>query len=219
MPSEVARGTNLEDQSLPPAVPAGLPSELLQRRPDVLAAERRLHAQTALIGVAEAARFPSLSLTGMLGVKSSSLGEITATNRFVNLGTSLIAPIFNRGKSRQRVEVERERAQQLLNQYEQIILNAFREVEDALVAVETYRLEHEARLRQLDAAAAALEVAEVTYEGGLINYMDVLDIQRAFFGTELMVSEALQLRHSSVVQFYKALGGGWSPAETDEGGG
>jgi len=213
LPSDVARGASLTDQTFPPAVPAGLPSELLQRRPDILAAERRLHAQTAIIGVAEAARFPSLSLTAAFGVKSTSLGETTDGNIFVNLGANLLGPIFNAGRNKRRVEVERARTEQLLNQYEQIVLNAFREVEDALVGVETYRLESEARVRQVDAASGALEVAEARYEGGLTGYTEVLDLQRSLFGSQLQATEALQLHHSSIVQLYMALGGGWSVEE------
>jgi multidrug efflux system outer membrane protein len=213
LPSEVERGLSLAHQSFPPAVPAGLPSELLQRRPDILAAERRLHAQTARIGVAEAARFPSLSLTAAAGAKSTSLGDLTASNSFLNLAANLVGPIFSAGKSKARVEVERARTEQALNQYEQIVLNAFREVEDALVAVETYRGEHEVRLRQLEAANDAMEVAEVRYEGGLTSYMEVLDLQRSLFSAQLMASEALQLHHTSIVQLYRALGGGWSVEE------
>jgi multidrug efflux system outer membrane protein len=219
LPSDVARGVTLSEQALPPAVPAGLPSELLQRRPDILAAERRLHAQTARIGVAEAARFPSLSLTGSFGAKSSSLGEFTATNTFLNLGASLIGSIFNAGKNKARVEVERARTVQLLNQYEQITLNAFREVEDALIAVETYRAEHEVRLRQLEAARGAMEVAQARYDGGLTSYMEVLDLQRSLFNTQLKASEALQLHHTSIVQLYEALGGGWNVEDAVEGSG
>jgi multidrug efflux system outer membrane protein len=218
LPSDVARGASLAEQVLPPAVPAGLPSELLQRRPDILAAERRLHAQTAIIGVAEAARFPSLSLTSAAGVKSTTLGETTDVNFFWNLGANVLGPIFNAGKNKRRVEVERARTEQLLNQYEQIVLNAFREVEDALVGVETYRLENEARLRQVDAASGALEVAEARYEGGLTSYMEVLDLQRSLFGSQLQATEALQLHHSSIVQLYMALGGGWSVEEDEEEG-
>jgi multidrug efflux system outer membrane protein len=217
LPSDVARGSSLSDQTFPPDVPAGLPSELLQRRPDVLAAERQLHAQTARIGVAQAARFPSLSLTASGGVKSSSLGEITASNSFLNIGANLFAPIFDAGGRKARVEVERARTEQLLNQYEQVILNAFREVEDALVAVETYRMEHEIRLRQRASAQEGLEVAQALYDGGLSSYMEVLDLQRAVFGTALMVSETLQLHHSSVVQLYRALGGGWTVEVGAEG--
>jgi multidrug efflux system outer membrane protein len=213
VPSEVRRGLSLAEQSIPPAVPAGLPSELLQRRPDVLTVERLLHAQTARIGVAEASRFPSLNLTTAFGAKSSSLGEVRSGNIFFNFGANILGPIFNRGKLKANVEVERARTEQVLNQYEAVVLNAFREVEDALVAVQTYRLEHEARLRQLDAAQSALSTTVVLYEGGLISYMEVIDLQKGVFGAELMASEALQLHHSSIVQLYKALGGGWTPPE------
>jgi len=213
LPSEVARGLPLTEQTFPPEVPAGLPSELLLRRPDVLSVERALHAQTALIGVADAARFPSISLTAALGVKTTSLGDVVASNSFLNLGANLLGPIYNAGRSKSRVEVERAKAEQLLNQYEQVVLNAFREVEDALVAVETYRLEHEARLRQLQAAREGLDAAEALFEGGLISYSEVLGLQRAQFGSRLIVSEALQLHHSAIVQLYRALGGGWTVEE------
>jgi len=219
LPSEVARGSSLTEQTFPPEVPGGLPSELLERRPDVLTAERQLHAQTARIGVAQAARFPSLSLTASGGVKSSSLGEITASNSFLNIGANLLAPIFDAGGRRARVEVERARTEQLLNQYEQVILNAFREVEDALVAVETYRVEHEIRLRQRESAQEGLDVAQALYDGGLSSYMEVLDLQRAVFSTELILSQTLQLHHSSVVQLYRALGGGWTVEAEAEGDG
>ncbi len=216
LPSEIQRGNSLAEQRFPPEVPAGLPSELLQRRPDVLAAERALHAQTALIGVAQAARFPSLSLTAATGVKTTSLGELTSTNTFLNLGGNIVGPIFNAGKSRARVEAEKAKTEQALNRYEQVVLNAFREVEDALVSVQTYRSEHEARLRQLDAAREGLEVAEALFEGGLASYMEVLDLQRAYFGAELMASESLQLHHSAIVRLYKTLGGGWAVEEGAE---
>ena len=218
LPSDVARGSSLTEQTFPPEVPVGLPSELLERRPDVLAAERQLHAQTAKIGIAQAARFPSLSLTASGGGKSSSLGEITASNSFLNIGANLLSPIFDAGGRKARVEVERARTEQLLNQYEQVVLSAFREVEDALVAIETYRLEHEIRLRQRESAREGLEVAQALYDGGLSSYMEVLDLQRAVFNTELMASETLQLHHSSVVQLYRALGGGWT-VEAESGTG
>ncbi len=210
LPSEVERGASLEDQVFPPAVPAGLPSELLRRRPDVAMVEAALHAQTAIIGVAEAARFPSLSLTAAAGVKSSRLGAFTSSNPFLLLGANLFGPLFNSGRNKARVEVERARTEQVLNQYEMVVLNAFREVEDALVAVETFRTEHEVRLRQLATARRALEAAEARYEGGMTSYMEVLDLQRSLFSTELKASESLQLHHSAIVQLYRALGGGWT---------
>ena len=103
----------------------------------------------------------------------------------------------------------------MLNQYEQTVLNAFREVEDALVSVETYRQEHEARVRQSVAARAALSTVETLYDGGLVSYQEVLDLQKGVFGAELQASEALQQHHTAIVRLYKALGGGWSPPESE----
>lgn len=213
VPSGIDRGWSLVDQGLPPTVPPGLPSELLQRRPDVLATERLLHAQTARIGVAEAARWPSLSLTGTLGVKRTALGEAQSTNLFANIGGNVAGAILDAGRRKSAVDVEIARAEQALAQYELAVLNAFREVEDALVAVETYREEYEVRLGQLAAAREALDVANVLYEEGLVDLMVVLDLQRSLFGTQLRVSEVLQLHHGAVVQLYRALGGGWNPRE------
>jgi multidrug efflux system outer membrane protein len=213
LPASVARGQSLADQQFPPTVPAGLPSELLQRRPDIQAAERALHAQTARIGIAEANRFPKLSLSILGGGKVSTLGESQGNNAFVNFGTSLLAPIFNRGALQAVADVERVRTEQLLNQYEQAVLNAFREVEDALISVETYQLEHEARLRQAEASRRALSSVEALYEGGMVTYQEVIDLQRGVFGADLQVSQALQLHHGAIVQLYKALGGGWTPPE------
>ena len=211
-PGAVALGLDLQDQVFPPEIPAGLPSELIQRRPDILQAERRLAAQTARIGVAEALKFPSLSLTGSAGV-SGDLADGSVATGFLNLGANLLGPIFNAGKNQRRVDIEVARAEQLLNQYQQTILTALREVEDAIAATYTYRSEYEARLRQVDAAARAADLSWARYEGGMTSYLEVLDLQRSQFSAELAASEALQLHLSSIVELYKALGGGWTAPE------
>jgi multidrug efflux system outer membrane protein len=213
LPAEIARGATLAEQRFPPVIPPGLPSELLQRRPDIQAAERALHAQTARIGVAEANRWPSLNLSAMFGGKISTAGQSRGSNIFFNMGANLVAPIFNRGALKAVSDAERARTEQLLNQYEQAVLNAFREVEDAMVSVETFQLEHAARVRQVEASRQALASVETLYEGGMVSYQEVIDLQRGVFGSELQASEALQLQHSAVVQLYKALGGGWTPPE------
>jgi len=207
-PEGIQRGLILTEQVFPPEVPVGLPSELVQRRPDILQAERRLAAQTARIGVAEALKFPSLSLTGSAGVSGDLTGGSLGTG-FLNLGANLLGPIFNAGKNERRVEIEVARTEQLLNQYEQTILTAFREVEDALVANYTYRDEYEARRRQVESATNAANLSWVRYEGGMTSYLEVLDLQRSQFSAELQASAALQQQLASVVQLYKALGGGW----------
>ena len=203
-PLTIERGVELKDSPELPEIPAGLPSALLSRRPDVLAAERKLHAQTARIGVAEALKYPQLNLTADLGAEFTDI-----TNSFTSLGAQIFGPLFNAGKNQRRVEVEQARTEQLLNAYEQTFLVALREVEDALVATETYELELAARLRQLKSARSAAKLSWVRYEGGLTSYLEVLDLQRSLFSSQLKASETLQLRLTSQVQLYQALGGGW----------
>ena len=208
-PESIERGLTLAEQAAPPEIPVGLPSELVQRRPDILQAERRLAAQTARIGVAEALKFPSFTLTGTAGV-SSDLNDGGLTAGFLGLGAQLLGPLFNAGKNQRRVEIEQARTEQLLNQYEQTILTAFREVEDAIVATTTYRDEYEARQRQVESATNAADLSWVRYEGGMTSYLEVLDLQRSQFSAELAASQTLQLHLSSIVELYKALGGGWT---------
>jgi multidrug efflux system outer membrane protein len=203
-PTDIPRGLSLSEQLIPPEIPTGLPSELLERRPDVLEAERRLHAQTARIGVAEALRFPQFNLNADLGAQFDD-----QTTGIFGLGAQLFGPIYNAGENKRRVEVEQARTEQLLNAYEQTILNAYREVDDALVAVRTYEAELGARRRQMEAARNAAELSWVRYDGGRTSYLEVLDLQRSFFSSQLKASEALQLQLTSVVGLYQALGGGW----------
>jgi multidrug efflux system outer membrane protein len=210
----VARGLELQQQTVPPDIPAGLPSELLQRRPDVLAAEASLAAQTARIGVAEALRWPSISLTGSLGFESDDLSTLTDSGSdFWSFGGGILQPLFNSGRNRDRVAAEVARTEQALLNYEQTVLRAFAEVEDALVAVRTYRREHEARVRQVVAARNAARLSRARYDGGVTSYLEVLDIERSLFNAELSESQTLRLYINSVIELYKALGGGWTPDE------
>lgn len=212
-PTPIARGYALGEQEWDPAIPAGLPSDLLTRRPDVVEAERRLHAQTARIGVAQALKFPQFNLLGDLGGIFDSAGN----TGFFNLGAEFFGPLFNAGANQRQVEVEMARTEQLVNRYEQTILAAYREVNDAMIAVRTYRLEYGARALQTNAARNAAELSWVRYEGGLTSYLEVLDVQRSLFSSELKASEALQLELSSVVRLYVALGGGWVPEQNTTG--
>lgn len=215
-PGAIPRGLALRQQVLPPGIPAGLPSELLQRRPDVLASEAQLAAQTARIGVAQAARWPSLSLTGALGFESDDLSTLTdGGSDFWNAGVGILAPVFNAGRNKSRVEVEKARTEQALLAYEQTVQRAFREVEDALVAVRTYRDEHAARRRQVAAARSAAMLSRARYDGGVTSYLEVLDTERSLFNAELTESQTLRLYINAIIELYKALGGGWKP-ESDE---
>jgi len=213
-PGNIARGDELIDQIFPPAVPAGLPSELLERRPDVLAAEQLLAAQVARIGVAQALRFPQLSLTGTAGLASNDLSELIDSDASIwNLGANLLQPLFTGGKNKQRVEIEKARAEQLLRQYELTVLQSFREVEDALVAIRTYRDEGMAREMQTRAATNAAMLSRARYNGGVTSFLEVLDTERSLFQAELATSEVRRSRLVAVVSLYKALGGGWLPEE------
>ncbi len=204
-PMGIPRGSKLQDLIKPPELPAGLPSELLRRRPDILIAERNLNAQTARIGVAEALKFPQLNLTSNLGAIFT--GDFTG---FFDIGADLFGPLFNSGENQRLVDIEVARTKQLIHQYEQTILTALREVEDALVAVRTYEHEFAARKRQLEAATNASRLSWVRYENGVTSYLEPLDLDRSLFTSQLRASETLQLKLTSVIQLYEALGGGWN---------
>jgi len=193
-------------------VPAGLPSELLERRPDVRLAEQQLAAQTARIGVAEAIRFPSLSLTGSLGLASDDLsGFFSSDNKTWGLSAGLIAPVFNAGRNKRRVEVEVARTEQALLSYQQTVLQALREVEDSLISVETYEREVVARANQKKAASSAAMLSRARYDGGVTSYLEVLESERSLFNAELLASTTHREQLVSYVTLYKALGGGWRP--------
>ena len=211
-PSQIARGRSLTEQIMPPVVPAGLPSELLQRRPDVVQAEQQLVAATARIGVAKAERFPKLSLTGILGVASPQLTDLGSPGTdFGILAPFVTGPLLNAQTLGFQQRAAEAQAKQAVAQYEQTILVAFREVEDALVGVSTAREQAAAQERQVKALQSALHLANVRYKGGLENYLEVLIAQRSLFVTELALADTHRLHLVSVVQLYKALGGGWSP--------
>ena len=211
-PGPIVRGLALDQQATPPDIPSGLPSELLQRRPDVLASEASLAAQTARIGVAEALRWPSISLTGSLGVESQDLSELFDDGSdFWSVGGNIFAPLINSGAGRARVDAEIARTEQALLSYEQTVQRAFAEVEDALVAVRTYKDEHEARSLQVTAARSAAFLSRARYDGGVTSYLEVLDSERSLFSAELSESQTLRLYVNSIIELYKALGGGWFP--------
>ncbi|MBP7146997.1 MAG: efflux transporter outer membrane subunit [Acidobacteria bacterium] len=209
-PGPVPRGPSLVEQELPPEIPAGLPAELLQRRPDLLQAEHQLHAQMARIGVAEALRWPTLSLTAAGGTESTELSDLGKSDtRFFNLAANIFGPLFEFGRNKRRVEVQRARADELLLAYEQNVLAALREVEDELVAVRTYRAERAVRLGQVESSTAAARLARARYDTGVSSYLEVLDVERSQFDAELRASEALANQYASLVSLYAALGGGW----------
>ncbi|MBM4119834.1 MAG: efflux transporter outer membrane subunit [Nitrospira sp.] len=215
-PHRIQRGRALTEQVMPLEVPPGLPAELLQRRPDIMQAERELHAVTARIGVAKAERFPKISIGGILGVSSPQLDQlITKEGHFAVVGPGFTAPLFNAqvlGFQQKAVEAQ---AKQAVARYEQTILTSLKEVEDALVAVRTAREQRLAQVQQVDALRSALHLANLRYKGGLANYLDVLVAQRNLFEAELALSGSHRLHLVSIVQLYKSLGGGWQPADNE----
>ncbi len=216
-PGPIVRGRSLTEQVFPPAIPAGLPSELLQRRPDLVQAEQDLAAVTARIGAAKADRFPKLTITGILGVASPQFSRLIANETaFGVAGPSLAGPLLNAQALGFQQEAVEAQARQALAQYEQSILVAFREVENALVAVRTAREQRNAQAEQVESLQSALRQATLRYKSGLANYLDVLIAQRNLFEAELSLTSTHRLHLVSVVQLYKALGGGWSPKDSDQ---
>ena len=210
-PDEIAREQSNIYSLKPIDVPAGLPSRLLERRPDVRVAEQQLAAQTARIGVAEAIRFPSLSLTGSLGLASDDLsGFFSSDNKTWGLSAGLIAPVFNAGRNKRRVEVEVARTEQALLHYEQTVLQSLREVEDSLISVDTFEREALARDNQQKSAASAAMLSRARYDGGVTSYLEVLESERSLFRAELLASSTHREQLVSYVTLYKALGGGWA---------
>jgi multidrug efflux system outer membrane protein len=211
----IPRGASLTEQIMPPEVPAGLPSDLLQRRPDILMAEQDLAAATANIGVAEAERFPAVSLTGNVGVSALQLTGFAAQGPFGAFGAlgSISAPLLNATALGYQVKATEAKMRQALAAYQRTILLAFQDVENALIAVQKGREKRVAQEQQVEALQSALSFAMQRYQGGRASYLDVLTAQRNLFTAELARADTRRAQLTSMVHLYKALGGGWSPDE------
>jgi len=198
----------------PPSVPIGLPSDLIRRRPDVRRAERELATATALIGVATADLFPRFSLIGTLGVSAIDAGEVfTGASRFSSIGPQMVWPIFAGGRIRANIRVQEAREEAVLARYEQVVLRALQETEDALVA---YGEEHARRQRlteAVDASQLALSLSRELYVRGLVDFLTVLDNQRSLYAAQDQRVQSEQTLSVSLIALYKALGGGWETTE------
>jgi len=212
-PRPITVGVTLNEQHLPPDIPVGLPSMLMERRPDIIQAEYQLHAQTARVGVAVAQRFPAISLTGLLGVATTDISALTANGAAFNAGASLMGPLFEFGKNKKRVEVEKEKTNQALFQYEQTVITAFQEVEDALVEISTLKDEKIARNAHVIAAINAQYLSAERYDKGVTSYLELIESQRQAFEAQLSLSDVTQKLFNGYVKLYKALGGGWLSEE------
>jgi multidrug efflux system outer membrane protein len=216
-PGLIARGEPIGIGTWPTDVPAGLPSELLQRRPDIVEAEQRLIAETARIGVAQALRFPALSLTAEVSAVAESLTDLNSTDAGEwNVLAGIFQPLFNSGQLKAQMKAQRARAEQAQHRFIATLQNAFREVEDSLVAVGTLQREYDARRRQVAAASSAVRLSQARYDGGVVDYLEVLDSERTLFDAELEKSSIQRQALTAFITLYKALGGGWSEAEDVE---
>jgi multidrug efflux system outer membrane protein len=209
-PGDIPRGLRLTEQPHAPEVPAGLPSALLERRPDIREAEQNLIAANAQIGVARAAYFPQISLTGSAGFESPALANLfTGPAGIWNLAASLTQPIFEGGRLKSNVRLAEAQHEQLLLSYQQTIQGAFRDVSNGLVA---YRKDQEFRKQQerlLDSAQDAARLSHVRFKAGSTDYLEVLTNETNWFTAELGLTQAQGNELVALVQLYQALGGGW----------
>jgi len=195
-----------------PAIPVGLPSDLLTRRPDILQVEQTLIASNARIGEARAHFFPTVSITGAGGFTTTEFAQwFDWRSRSFNFGPSVTLPIFLGGTNEARLEAAEAKYHQMLEKYQQTILNAFREVADLLVALQTRTRQLESQRKQVNSAEAARELAEIRYREGLVTYLDVLEAQRTVLNAELSLVQTERARLTEMVALFKAVGGGWDP--------
>ncbi|MBS1835399.1 MAG: efflux transporter outer membrane subunit [Acidobacteria bacterium] len=207
-PGEIARGLPLVQQPAPPAVPAGLPSSLLERRPDIKQAELRLIAANARIGAAKAAWFPQISLTGTAGFQAYSIQGLF-DSKVYNVGAGLTQPIFDFGRIRGNIRLTEAQKEEMIASYQQSVQQGFREVSDALIAIQKNREYRERQQALENAARQASQLSRVRYQGGVVSYLEVLQSETTLFNAEIELAQARLDERLAVVQVYNALGGGW----------
>jgi len=200
----------------PPEVPVGLPSELLRRRPDVRGAERELAAATARIGVATADLFPRFSLTGSFGGQSNTLdGLKLGANQLWSIGPGIKWPIFDSGRIRANIRVQNARQEQALTAYEKTVMISLEDVENALVAFAKEQSRQVSLSEAVDANRRAVDIANDLYAQGLVNFLNVLDAERALFAAEERRTQSKAAILTNLVSLYKALGGGWEESASE----
>jgi len=208
-PAAVERGSSLTEQQMPPRVPPGLASELIERRPDIRAAEQNLVSANALIGVAKAAYFPRITLTGFLGFESAQLSNLFSNSRSVwGFVPQVTQPIFTAGRLKSNVRFSQAQRDIFLINYERTIQNAFREVSDSLIAYRKVKEVRGQRELLVQTLTDRSRLAYMRYTGGVSNLLEALDADRNLFDAELSLAQSRRDELLSVVQLYKALGGG-----------
>lgn len=208
-PGRIITNTRLLDIDTALVIPAGLPSHLLVRRPDVMAAEQNLIAQNAITGAAKANMLPNISLTGLLGGASNELSALTDGPLAWNVSGSILGPLFNFGRLQRQVNIEQSKTNQAFLAYERTVLDAFRSVEDALVEISTLKEQLKARRERLDASLNAQYLSGERYDKGVTSYLEFLESQRQAFEAELNYTETRRELLDAYVNLYRALGGGW----------
>jgi multidrug efflux system outer membrane protein len=209
-PGPVARGQSLGDQPQPPQVPAGLPSALLERRPDVRAAEQQLIAANARVGVAKAAFYPSINLTAAGGYQTTDLlGVVSRSGFSYSAGGFLDLPIFDAGRRRGNYKTAQAFHQELLVNYRKAVNGAFRDVSDALVGYQKSKEYNASQKILTDTLRDQSRLATIRYEGGVSSYLEVLDTERQRLTAEQEFAQSQRDVLTSLVGLYKALGGGW----------
>jgi multidrug efflux system outer membrane protein len=213
-PGAIPRGRTLDGQHVPPAIPLGVPAALLERRPDVVEAERLLIAANADIGAAKALFYPTISLTGSVGALSGDFSDLLKGDSIIwSVGAGLFQPLFNAGRNRRNYEATLARFDQALAQYQNAALNAYREVADALITIDKLaqiRTEQEAGVAALRDAS---ELSRARYDTGLSNYLEILIADQDLFERELQLAQTRGEQLRAISQLYRALGGGWQPEQ------
>ena len=204
----IRRGRILSEQHLPDALPAGLPSSLVERRPDIRQAEMALKEANAQVGVAYTDLFPKISLTGIFGLESNELGNFLKSP-YWNPIADLTQPLFAMGRNKARLKVARAQYEQAVYGYEKTVIEAFKEVNDAIVSVRKAKEVRQSQAKLEVAARKYLELAQLQYINGVTNYMDVLDAQREFLSAQIGLNSAVCNELLSIVYLYRALGGGY----------
>jgi outer membrane protein, multidrug efflux system len=210
-PSEISRGKTNTELRIVSEIPVSLPSSLLENRPDVKAAELRYKASNERIGVAQAMRFPSVNLAAVAGFASANLSDLFLGSSYSqNASGGIAGPIFAFGKNKRRVEINRQQAEEYKYIYQKTYITAVNEVEQALQDVKMYKEEWQARNKQVQAALINYKLSYQRYDSGYVSYLEVLDVERTLFEAQLSLSQLSERQLSSMVQLYKALGGGWN---------
>ncbi len=213
-PGPIARGKTIDELTLP-AVPAGLPSDLLERRPDIRKAEQDLIAANARLGAAKALFFPTISLTGLFGWSSTELSSLfSGPSQMWSYAGNFIGPVFTGGAITGNYMAAEARQQQALIRYQQVVQNAFREVDDALADQKRTREQLAAQKQQVETLKDYARIARLRYEEGYTSYIEVLDAERSLFNAELNYAATQGVLFQALVNLYKSMGGGWV-AEAD----